>query len=82
MAHKETPFFSDRERASLAWCETVTRISETRTPDEAYQAVREHLDEAELVNLTLATTAIDTWNRIAISFRSLPGTARLPRPAA
>jgi AhpD family alkylhydroperoxidase len=81
-AWQETPFFSDRERAALAWCETVTRISETRAPDEAYQAVREHFDEAELVNLTLAITAINTWNRIAISFRSVPGTSRPPRPAA
>jgi alkylhydroperoxidase family enzyme len=81
-AWEETPFFSDRERAALARCETVTRISKTRAPDEAYQAVRGHFNEAELVNLTLAITAINTWNRIAISFRSVPGTPRPPRPAA
>jgi alkylhydroperoxidase family enzyme len=81
-AWQETPFFSDRERAALAWCETVTRISETRAPDEDYQAVREHFNEAELVNLTLAIAAINTWNRIAISFRSVPGNPRPPRPAA
>jgi len=81
-AWQETPFFTDRERAALAWCETVTRISETRAPDETYEAVREHFNEAELVNLTLAITAINTWNRIAISFRSVPGTPRPPRPTA
>jgi AhpD family alkylhydroperoxidase len=81
-AWQETPFFSDRERAALAWCETVTRISETRAPDADYQAVRGHFDEAELVNLTLAITTINTWNRIAISFRSVPGNPRPPRPAA
>ncbi|MBV8276055.1 MAG: carboxymuconolactone decarboxylase family protein [Verrucomicrobia bacterium] len=73
-AWHETPFYTDRERAALAWCETVTRISETHAPDEVFQAVREHFNEAELVNLTLAITAINSWNRIAISFRSVPGT--------
>jgi len=80
-AWHETPFFTDRERAALAWCETVTKISETHAPDEAFQTVREHFNEAELVNLTLAITAINTWNRIAISFRSVPGTYR-PSPAS
>ena len=78
---QETPFYTDRERAALAWCETVTRISETHAPDEAFQAIREHFDEAELVNLTLAITAINTWNRIAISFRPVPGSYQ-PSPAA
>ena len=78
---RETPFYTDRERAALAWCETVTRISETHAPDEAFQAIRQHFNDAELVNLTLAITAINTWNRIAISFRSVPGSYR-PRPAA
>jgi AhpD family alkylhydroperoxidase len=77
----ETPFYTDRERAALAWCETVTRISDTHAPDEAFQAVREHFNEVELVNLTLAITAINTWNRIAISFRPVPGSYQ-PRVAA
>jgi AhpD family alkylhydroperoxidase len=80
-AWRETPFYTDRERAALTWCEAVTRISETHAPDEAFQAAREHFNEVELVNLTLAITAINTWNRIAISFRSVPGTYQ-PRPAA
>lgn len=72
-AWRETPFYSDRERAALAWCETVTRISETHASDEAFQAVCEHFNEVELVNLTLAIAAINSWNRIAISFRAVPG---------
>jgi AhpD family alkylhydroperoxidase len=78
---RETPFYTDRERAALAWCETVTRISETHAPDKAFQAIREHFNETELVNLTLAITAINTWNRIAISFRPVPGSYQ-PSPAA
>ncbi len=77
---RETPFYTDRERAALAWCETVTRISETHAPDEAFHAIREHFNETELVNLTLAITAINTWNRIAISFRPVPGSYQ-PSPA-
>jgi AhpD family alkylhydroperoxidase len=57
---RETPFFTDRERAALAWRETVTRISETHAPDEAFHAAREHFNEAELVNLTLAITQINS----------------------
>ena len=72
-AWRETPFYNDRERAALAWCETVTLISETHAPDEAFEAVSEHFNEVELVNLTLAIAAINSWNRIAISFRSVPG---------
>jgi AhpD family alkylhydroperoxidase len=73
-AWQETPFYTDRERTALAWCETLTRISETHAPDEVYQAAREHFNEAELVNLTLAITAINSWNRISIGFRTVPGT--------
>jgi alkylhydroperoxidase family enzyme len=73
-AWEETPFYTDRERAALAWCETLTRISETHAPDELYQAARQHFNEAELVNLTLAITAINSWNRISIGFRTVPGT--------
>ena len=80
-AWRETPFYTGRERAALGWCEIVTRIADTHAPDEAFQAVREHFNEAELVSLTLAITAINTWNRIAISFRSMPGSYQ-PRPAA
>jgi AhpD family alkylhydroperoxidase len=72
-AWRETPFYTGRERAALAWCETLTRISETHAPDEAFQAAREHFDEAELVNLTLAISSINSWNRISLAFRTVPG---------
>ena len=69
----ETPFFSERERAALAWTEAVTRVSESHVPDETYETVREHFTEKELVDLTLAIVAINGWNRLAISFRTVPG---------
>ncbi len=73
-AWRETPFFTPRERAALAWTETVTLIGETGAPDEAYEAVREQFEEEELVALTLAIITINGWNRLAISFRTVPGT--------
>lgn len=72
-AWEETPFFSERERAALAWTEALTRIAETHAPDELYDRVRQHFSEKELVDLTLAIVAINGWNRLAISFRSVPG---------
>ncbi len=73
-AWRETPFFSERERAALAWTETVTLVSETHIPDEEYEAARRCFNAKELVDLTLAIIAINGWNRLAISFRSVPGT--------
>ncbi len=72
-AWHETPFFSDRERAALAWAEAVTRVGETHVPDELYHETRKHFNEKELVDLTFAIIAINCWNRLAISFRTLPG---------
>ncbi|MBV8473286.1 MAG: carboxymuconolactone decarboxylase family protein [Hyphomicrobiales bacterium] len=68
--------FDARERAALAWAETVTRVAETGVPDEAYQAARAVFDERELVELTIAIGLINTWNRLAISFRTTPQAAR------
>lgn len=73
-AWRETPFFSDRERAALAWTETVTKVADTNVPDEAYESVRPHFSDKELVDLTLAVVVINSWNRLAISFRKVPGT--------
>ncbi len=73
-AWREAPFYSDRERAALEWAESVTLVAETHVPDDVYARVREHFDEAELVNLTMAVVAINSWNRLAISFRTVPGT--------
>ena len=78
-AWRETPFFSERERAALAWTEAVTCVSETHVPDETYEGVRQHFSEKELVDLTLAIIAINGWNRLAISFRTVPGSYQPPR---
>lgn len=64
--------FSERERAALAWAETVTRVSETGVPDEAFQAARTVFDEKELVDLTIAISLMNAYNRMAISFRNTP----------
>ena len=72
-AWRETPFYSDRERAALEWTEALTLISQNNVPDELYERVRKQFTEAELVNLSLAVVAINGWNRLAISFRSVPG---------
>jgi AhpD family alkylhydroperoxidase len=73
-AWRETPFFSDRERAALEWTETITRIADTHVPDEVYDRVRRQFDESQLVALTLAAIVINMWNRVAITFRAEPGT--------
>lgn len=73
-AWRETPFYTDRERAALAWTESVTLVSESHVPDDVYEEVRRHFSEEELVALTLAIIAINSWNRLAISFRAVPGT--------
>jgi AhpD family alkylhydroperoxidase len=73
-AWRETPFFSDRERAALAWTEALTLISQTHAPDDVYEEARRYFSEAELVSLTMAIVAINGWNRIAIGFRAVPGT--------
>ena len=71
-AWREAPLYSDRERAALAWTETVTLISETHAPDDAYDELRKHFSEAEAVNLTILIGTINAWNRLAISFRAVP----------
>ncbi len=69
---RETPFFSDRERAALAWTEAVTLISDNRVPDEVWEAVQPHFTPQEMTDLTLLVVAINGWNRFAISFRKMP----------
>jgi len=70
----ETPFFTERERAALEWTEAVTRVADTHAPDKVYESVRKHFTEKELVDITLAVVAINGWNRLAIAFRTMPGT--------
>lgn len=77
---RETPFFTPRERAALAWTEAVTEVGRSAVPDELFEEVREHFTEAELVNLTMAVIAINGWNRLAISFRTEPGSYQ-PEPS-
>src|SRR5262252_7258250 len=81
-AWAETPFFTDRERAALAWTEAVTLVSETHVPDDVYEETRQHFSEKELVDLTLAVGMINMWNRLAISTRSVPGRYRPAQTAA
>ena len=64
--------FDARERAALAWAETVTRVADTGVPDEAYQAARAVFEERELVDLTIAIGLMNAYNRMAISFRNTP----------
>src|SRR5882757_8169922 len=70
-AWRESPLYSDRERAALAWTEAVTLVSQTHVPDSVYEEVRKAFSEAEIVKLTMLVATINAWNRIAISFRSV-----------
>jgi AhpD family alkylhydroperoxidase len=71
-AWEESPVYSGRERAALAWTDAVTRISETHAPDHLYGELRKHFSETETANLTMLIATINAWNRLAISFRSVP----------
>jgi AhpD family alkylhydroperoxidase len=70
-AWRESPLYTDRERAALAWTDAVTLIADTHAPDDLYEELRAHFSEAEMVNLTMLIGAINAWNRIAISFRAI-----------
>ncbi|MGH8118861.1 MAG: carboxymuconolactone decarboxylase family protein, partial [Rhodanobacteraceae bacterium] len=72
-AWREAPFYSERERAALAWTEALTKISKGPVSDELYADVRKQFSEKELTDLSLAIIAINGWNRLAIPFRSEPG---------
>jgi len=72
-AWRETPFFTSRERAALAWTEALTNIQQGHAPDDVYELARTEFDEAELTRLTLVVTQINAWNRIALAFRAEPG---------
>ena len=67
--------FDERERAALAWAETVTRVAETGVPNDAYEAARAVFNERELVDLTIAISLMNSYNRMAISFRNTPHAA-------
>jgi len=73
-AWEESPYYSDRERAALSWAEAVTNIQEGHVPDEVFEHVKEFFNDKELADLTLAVTAINSWNRLSIAARTVPGT--------
>jgi len=70
-AWRESPLYTDRERAALAWTEALTLIAETHAPDDLYEDVRAQFSESETVNLTMLIGTINAWNRIAIGFRAV-----------
>ena len=79
-AWREAPFYSDRERAALAWCEAVTRLDPIHgVPDEVYEQARAQFSEKELGDLNMAVILINAWNRIAIPFQSMPGSYQPPK---
>jgi len=73
-AWRETPFYTERERAALAWTEALTLVHETHAPDDVYEEVRKRFTEEEVMSLTAAIVSINSWNRLAIGFRAVPGT--------
>jgi AhpD family alkylhydroperoxidase len=72
-AWRETPFYSERERAALEWVEAITKVAETHVPDAAFEEVKKQFSEKEIVDLTIAAGMINLWNRVAISLRAVPG---------
>jgi AhpD family alkylhydroperoxidase len=81
-AWRETPFFTERERAALEWTESLTLVSQTHVPDETYEKVRKHFSEKEIIDLTIVVGTINTWNRLAISMRAVPGEYQAKRATA
>ena len=73
-AWREAPFYTDRERAALAWAEALTSITDGHVPDEVYKQARSEFSEEELIDLSLAVVAVNSWNRLNIAFRTTPGT--------
>ena len=72
-AWRESPYYTDRERAALAWVEAVTFIADGHASDIVYDEVKGHFSEKELADLTLAVATINAWNRLAIAARLVPG---------
>lgn len=73
-AWRECPWYTDRERAALAWSEAVTFVANGHAPDAVYEEARAHFNETELADLTLAIASINAWNRLSIGARLTPGT--------
>ena len=79
-AWRESPFYTDRKRAALEWTEALTLITNGHVPDEVYDEVRQHFNDKELSDLTLAVVTINGWNRLNISARTVPGDYRPAKP--
>ncbi len=73
-AWEESPYYTDRERAALAWTEALTNVREGHVSDEVFERVRPHFTEKELADLSLAIASINSWNRLNIAVRTVPGT--------
>ncbi len=80
-AWREAPFYTDRERAALAWSESVTKLEGGQVSDEVYDQARSQFSEEELIDLTLAVAAINSWNRLNIAFRNTAGSYQTSRHA-
>ena len=72
-AWRESPYYTERERAVLAWTEAVTRVADTHVPDEAFENLRQHFNEKQIADLTLAVATINSWNRLNIALRTVAG---------
>ena len=72
-AWEESPYYTERERAALAWAEAVTNLQEGHVPNEVYSGAKKHFTDKEIADLTLATATVNAWNRPAIAARSVPG---------
>jgi uncharacterized peroxidase-related enzyme len=82
VAWRESPFFSERERAAFQWADGITNISETHAPEADFEPLRQHFDEKEIVELTYAIAVMNAWNRVAISLHEpVKKAALLPREA-
>ena len=79
-AWRESPYYTERERAALAWTEAVTLVASTHVPDEVYEEVRRQFSEKDITDLTLAVAAINAWNRLAISLRAEAGKYQPAKP--
>jgi AhpD family alkylhydroperoxidase len=73
-AWREALQFNAKERAALAWTETVTLLADTHIPDAEWEAVRKEYSEEEVAKLTFAIGTINVWNRLSVAFRTVPGT--------
>jgi AhpD family alkylhydroperoxidase len=81
-AWRESPYYTDRERAALAWTESLTQVSSTHVPDEVFVEVQKYFSEKEIIDLVYAISIINAWNRIAISLRAVPGHYQPPQKSS